>query len=234
MEIVIKKILRFLWGFLPMTDRRQANMFRCVDCQFQHPLWFWAHLGEKKSELTGDLYTVYGGICVNCRNSEYKANMDDVDAIQVIDRTNSPTLYVKPKEPKQKAPSMREYEACFDYFRVNPPITIEREDYEEFSKVHERLNDIYFSMPGIAEALKYAKEAIHSPSNDSTWKQVLEERFIPYKTLEWNQLEVTEPHAEVPKYQCESKPFLKMNGEHWIIRIRIRPEIREENPPGSY
>ena len=84
-----------------------------------------------------------------------------------------------------------------------------------------RLHDITFKMPGIAEAIRYAKESIRNPGSslEGAWKQVLDNYFIPHKVLEWEEsLMELAPNDENPFYRCESKPFKDKNGDKWIIR----------------
>ena len=83
-----------------------------------------------------------------------------------------------------------------------------------------RLNDVYFKMPDIREALGYAKELITHPNCD-TFRRVLNSYFIPFRILQWDALMLTEPEATEPKYECSSHPFVDRRGNTYNIRIAI-------------
>lgn len=122
--------------------------------------------------------------------------------------------------------TITKYETSFYYMRVDPPITTEEnEDYEKFSKVYERLNDVYIPMPNITEAFHYAKEMIHNPANDESWERVLTQRFIPYNTLQWNPITKNNENTE---FSCDSRPIVAQNGDKFIIRIKIFAETPEQ------
>ena len=127
--------------------------------------------------------------------------------------------------PKAKVENQK-YEASVYYLRVEPKDP-EHEHYE-------RLNDLYFTIPGIIEALKYVKESIQNPSNDSSWEHVLNERFIPYKAIRWQAAIIEDITAKLPVYRCDSKPIIKTTGETWILRIRVFTNEPEQAPPGVY
>lgn len=121
------------------------------------------------------------------------------------------------------------FEASYFWLRIDPPVN--SLNYCEHKECYQRLNDIFFEMPGILEAFGYAKEEIRNPSDES-WKKVLEERMIPYSILEWekpysNDIDYygkSNEEQPIPDFFCSSKPFLNNKYEKWIIKIRIRPE----------
>ena len=125
-----------------------------------------------------------------------------------------------PEEMPSKRVKPRKYEASFYYLRVEPPDP----EYE----IYTRLHDLYFEMPDIAEAFKYAQEVIQNPGNDESWERVLSERFIPYNSLQWNEFEIQRRiNDENPDYACLSKPFISPKGDKYIIKIEVYPEEPE-------
>jgi len=121
---------------------------------------------------------------------------------------------------------MKKYEASFYILRVEPP--------DPESENYKRLHDIYFRMPDINEAFKYAKDDIRNPTNEA-WETVLFKNAVPYASLQWDKIHVEDPNSDVPFYRCDSKPFIgRKTTTKWIIRIRIFPETKETGPPGVY
>lgn len=113
------------------------------------------------------------------------------------------------------------FEISFFWIRAHPPITVEEhEDYEKFSKVYQRLNDVFVEMPSIPDSFGYAKEFIFNPNSCESWQKVLNDRLIPYKLLEWRKIYTKDKKT----YWCDSKSFVNSEKERWIIRIRVRSE----------
>ena len=155
-------------------------------------------------------------------------------------------------EPKGNTMNNKTYEASYYHIRVyrntHPNLPPDHEDVFCSS----RLNDIHFTMPGILEAVNYAKEEIHNPNprHDNVWEEILSKYFIPFKSLKWEPTQrkyfipfkslkweptqTESPNDENPFYRCNSKPFKDRNGDKWIIRIRVFPEKKEQAPPGEY
>lgn len=127
--------------------------------------------------------------------------------------------------PKAKIENQK-YEASVYYLRTQPKDP-ELQNYE-------RLNDFYFSMPDIIEALKYVKECVRNPNNDESWESVLDQRFIPYKIIQWQAATIESITEDIPIYRCDSKSIIKANDETWILRIRVFTNEPEQAPPGQY
>lgn len=128
----------------------------------------------------------------------------------------------------------KKYEASFYYERVLAVDFPDRElsDTEIVAAcdLDTRLNDEYFEMPDIREAFGYAKELITNPTCE-IFRRVLDRYFIPYAMLQWYEVEMVEPNAPQPKYQCRSHPFVDRHGNTYNIRIGIWCLEGQENLP---
>ena len=132
------------------------------------------------------------------------------------------------RNPKRKIAKLKSkvYEASIYYLRVDPPDP----KFEHYT----RLDDIYHKTIDVEEMFKFVKEEIFNP-RDKTWEKVLNEFFIPYKSLQWEIPLFNNQKGKYGIYRCNSKPFLKSKDkEKWIIRIDIFPPEKETAPPGVY
>ena len=99
------------------------------------------------------------------------------------------------------------------------------------------LHGIELKVPDIREAFNQVKEIIHNPT-DEMFIKVLDDWFIPYKLIEWdeNYYQRT-PEAQAasekfgegkPLYSCNSKTLKSANGDTWVLQITIKTLEGEE------
>ena len=128
----------------------------------------------------------------------------------------------------------KKYEASFYYERVLavdfPGRELSDDEIVEACDSDTRLHDEYFEMPDIREAFGYAKELVTNPNCD-VFRRVLDDFFIPYAILKWDEIVATEPESTKPKYECRSQPFLNKHGDTYDIKITIWCLNGEEHLP---